>query len=87
MKKATDKKKTILITMNIDESLWTLFDDVVARAKKCGLLGKRLNRSDLIRGYIKGEILDLETLIKRFEVGNDLYSLGVEAHIEESSTK
>jgi hypothetical protein len=87
MKKATDKKKTILITMNIDELLWTLFDDVVERAKKCGLLGKRLNRSNLIRSYIKGEILDLEILIKRFEVGNDLYHLDVETHLEDSSMK
>ncbi len=87
MKKATDKKKTILITMNIDESLWALFNDVVERAKKCGLLGKHLNRSNLIRSYIKGEILDLETLVKRFEVGNDLYHLDAETHLEDSNMK
>jgi hypothetical protein len=87
MRKATDKKKTILITMNIDEALWILFDDVVERAKKCGLLSKHLNRSSLVRGYVKGEILDLETLIKRFKVGNDLCRLDIEDSLENSGVK
>lgn len=64
------RNKTFVATFKISPELWGLFDDVVVRLKKSGLMHSKVTRSSILQNYIKGFIVDFEGELRRFEVAN-----------------
>jgi hypothetical protein len=85
--KATSTKNKFKALIQIDETLWTLFQDVVDRLKGAGLMNKNASRSSILKNYIRGYIIDMEGELRRFEVANgDLKALQeLETELEEKS--